>query len=136
MADILETAKNAGSFNTLLQAIEAAGLTDTLRGEGPYTVFAPMDGAFDQIKEDSLEDLLQNEEKLKKILAYHVLFGDVRSQDLLQLNEAKTMEGSVLNIDTSDGYKVNQAKVVQPDILTDNGVIHVIDSVLTPAILK
>lgn len=136
MADIVETAKSTGSFNTLLKAIEATGLTDTLKSEGPYTVFAPMDGAFDQIKEDSLEELLQNEAKLKKILTYHVVFGDVRSKDLLELDEAKTMEGSILNVDTSNGYKVNQAKVVQPDILTDNGVIHVIDSVLTPAILK
>jgi uncharacterized surface protein with fasciclin (FAS1) repeats len=136
MTDLIETARNAGSFSTLLEALEAADLVNSLKGEQTLTLFAPVDGAFAQIKEDSLNELLNNKPKLKKILTYHVVFGDVRSQDLVDLNEAKTMEGSVLKIDTSQGYKINQATIVQPDILADNGVIHVIDAVLTPAILK
>ncbi|MBW4648846.1 MAG: fasciclin domain-containing protein [Kastovskya adunca ATA6-11-RM4] len=136
MADIVETAINAGSFNTLTQALEAAGLVDALKGEGPFTVFAPVDEAFTRLPEGTLDSLLQDPGKLKKILAYHVLFGDVRSDNLLELEEAETMEGSSVQIDTSHGYKVNQAIIVQPDILTDNGVIHVIDSILMPAIMS
>lgn len=136
MADIVETAINAGSFNTLVQALEAAGLVDALKGEGPFTVFAPVDEAFTRLPEGTLDSLLQDPGKLKKILAYHVLFGDVRSDNLLELEEAETMEGSIVEIDTSHGYKVNQAIIVQPDILTDNGVIHVIDSILMPAIMS
>jgi uncharacterized surface protein with fasciclin (FAS1) repeats len=136
MADIVETAINAGSFNTLTHALEAAGLVDALKGEGPFTVFAPVDEAFTRLPEGTLDSLLQDPGKLKKILAYHVLFGDVRSDNLLELEEAETMEGSSVQIDTSHGYKVNQAIIVQPDILTDNGVIHVIDSILMPAIMS
>jgi uncharacterized surface protein with fasciclin (FAS1) repeats len=136
MADLVETLQNAGSFDTLLKALEAADLVGNLKGEETLTLFAPVDGAFAQIKEDSLNEILSNEAKIKKILTYHLVFGDVRSQDLVDLDDAKTMEGSLLKIDTSQGYKVNQATIVQPDLLADNGVIHVIDSVLTPAILK
>lgn len=136
MADLIETARKAGSFETLLKALEAADLVDSLKGDQTLTLFAPVDGAFAQIKEDSLNELLHNQPKLKKILTYHVVFGDVRSKDLVDLEEATTMEGSVLKVDTSRGYKVNQATIVQPDILADNGVMHVIDSVLTPAILQ
>lgn len=136
MADLIETARKTGSFEILLKALETADLVDSLKGEQTLTLFAPVDGAFAQIKENSLEELLNNQPKLKKILTYHIVFGDVRSQDLVDLEEAETMEGSVLVIDTSHGYKVNQATIVQPNILADNGVIHVIDSVLTPAILK
>lgn len=136
MADIVETAVKAGSFNTLVKAVEAAGLVDILKSPGPYTVFAPVDEAFDRMPEGTLDSLLQDIPKLKKILTYHVLFGDVRSDNLLEIEEAPTVEGSVVVIDTSNGYKVNQAVVLTPDILTDNGVIYVIDSILMPAMME
>jgi uncharacterized surface protein with fasciclin (FAS1) repeats len=136
MADIVETAINAGSFNTLVKAVEAADLVDILKSPGPYTVFAPIDEAFARMPEGTLDSLLQDIPKLKKILTYHVLFGDVRTDNLLELEEAETVEGSIVTIDTTNGYKVNQAVVVTPDILADNGVIHVIDSILMPAILE
>jgi uncharacterized surface protein with fasciclin (FAS1) repeats len=136
MADIIETAINAGDFNTLVKAVEAAGLADTLKSPGPFTVFAPTDETFNRMPEGALDELLQDIPKLKKILAYHVLFGDVRTDNLIELQEAPTVEGSIVVIDTSSGYKVNQALIVTPDILADNGVIHVIDSILMPAILE
>jgi len=136
MADIVETAINAGSFNTLVKAVEAADLVDILKSPGPYTVFAPIDEAFARMPEGMLDSLLQDIPKLKKILTYHVLFGDVRTDNLLELEEAETVEGSIVTIDTTNGYKVNQAVVVTPDILADNGVLHVIDSILMPAILE
>ncbi|HEY9903882.1 MAG TPA: fasciclin domain-containing protein [Candidatus Sericytochromatia bacterium] len=136
MADIVETAINAGSFNTLVKAVEAADLVDILKSPGPYTVFAPIDEAFARMPEGTLDSLLQDIPKLKKILTYHVLFGDVRTDNLLELEEAETVEGSIVTIDTTNGYKVNQAVVVTPDILADNGVLHVIDSILMPAILE
>ena len=136
MADIVETAINAGSFNTLVKAVEAAGLVDFLKTPGPYTVFAPVDEAFERLPEGTLDELLQDIPKLKKILTYHVVFGDVRSDNLLEIEEAETVEGSIIAVDTSNGYKVNQALVITPDILTDNGVIHVIDSILMPAVLE
>lgn len=136
MADILETAIKAGSFNTLVKAIEAADLVDILKSPGPYTVFAPVDEAFARMPAGVLDELLQDTARLKKILTYHVLFGDVRTDNLLEIEEAPTVEGSVVVIDTSHGYKVNQAIVLEPDILTDNGVIHVIDSILMPAIME
>ncbi|WP_250122202.1 fasciclin domain-containing protein [Chroococcidiopsis sp. CCMEE 29] len=136
MADLLETASNAGTFNTLLKAVEAAELVETLKTPGPYTVFAPTDEAFAQLPEGTLESLLQNIPKLKRIVAYHVAFGDVRAEDLMQIEEAETMEGSIVAIESSDdGIKANDAKVVKTDILTDNGVIHVIDAVLIPALV-
>jgi uncharacterized surface protein with fasciclin (FAS1) repeats len=136
MADIVETAVNAGSFNTLVKAVEAVGIVDLLKSPGPYTVFAPVDEAFARLPAGALDSLLQDIPKLKKILTYHVLFGDVRTDNLLELEEAETVEGSILTIDTTHGYKVNQAIVLEPDILTDNGVIHAIDSILMPAILE
>ncbi|MFB8791906.1 MAG: fasciclin domain-containing protein [Potamolinea sp.] len=136
MADIIETAIKAGSFNTLVKAVEAADLVDILKSSGPFTLFAPIDQAFARLPEGTLDSLLQDIPKLKKILTYHVLFGDVRTDNLLELTEAETVEGSVVVIDTSHGYKVNQAIVVTPDIIADNGVIHVIDSILMPAILE
>ena len=136
MADIVETAINAGSFNTLVKAVEAADLVDFLKTPGPYTVFAPVDEAFERLPEGALDELLQDIPKLKKILTYHVVFGDVRSDNLLEIEEAETVEGSIIAVDTSNGYKVNQALVITPDILTDNGVIHVIDSILMPALLE
>lgn len=135
MADIVETAMNAGTFNTLVKAIEAVEVLEFLKSPGPYTVFAPTDEAFEKLPEGTLDSLLQNIPKLKRIVLYHVAFGDVRAEDLRQIEEAETVEGSVLAIESSNGVKVNDANVVKTDILTDNGVIHVIDAVLIPALL-
>ena len=132
MADLVETAINAGTFSTLVKVIEATELVDFLKSPGPYTVFAPTDEAFAQLPGNTLDSLLQDLPKLKRVVTYHVVFGDVRAEDLMQIDEAETVEGSVVAIDSSNGIKVNDAKVVTPDILTDNGVIHVIDTVLLP----
>lgn len=136
MADIVDTATNAGSFKTLLTVVEAAGLLDLLKSPGPYTVFAPTDEAFAKIPTNTIADWMEDIPKLKKILTYHVLFGDVRTDNLVELSSAETVEGSVVGIDNSDGFKVNDAKVLQTDILADNGVIHVIDGVLIPALVS
>ena len=135
MASLLETAKNAGSFTTLLEAVEKSGLKPILETPGPYTLLAPTDEAFAKMPEDLRHNLLDNPAKLKRVVAYHVLFGDVRSDDLAQIDEAPTVEGSILAVDQKDGIHVNDALVTQMDILTDNGVIHIIDAVLTPALL-
>jgi uncharacterized surface protein with fasciclin (FAS1) repeats len=118
-----------------VKAVEAAGLVDILKSPGPYTVFAPTDEAFAKLPNGELDSLLQDIPKLKRILTYHVAFGDVRAEDLKQNDEVPTFEGSIVAIDSSDGIKVNDAKVITPDILTDNGVIHVIDSVLIPTMV-
>jgi len=135
MADLLETAANAGSFTTLMQGLEAADLVDTLKGPGPFTVFAPTDEAFAKLPEGTLDSLLADIPKLKKVLTYHVAFGDVRAEDLQQIDEAPTVEGSVVAIDHTNGIQVNDFNVVKTDILADNGVIHVIDGVLMPALV-
>lgn len=135
-ADIVETASEAGSFQTLLSAAEAAGLVDTLKGEGPFTVFAPTDEAFAKLPEGTVEDLLklENEDQLKAILTYHVVPGKTMSSDLAGKQvEVESVEGSALSIDaTGDNVMVDDATVTQADIETDNGVIHVIDSVIQP----
>lgn len=136
MADLLETAAKAGQFKILLQAIESAGLTDTLKAEGPFTVLAPPDQAFSQLPDGTLSDLQQNISKLKQVLFYHVLFGDVRAEDLAEIHEAPTVEGSIVVVEHTNGIKINDAQVTQTDILTDNGVIHIIDTVLIPTILS
>ncbi|NJN60044.1 MAG: fasciclin domain-containing protein [Leptolyngbyaceae cyanobacterium SL_5_9] len=135
MANLIETATEAGSFKTLVTAVERAGLVDILKGEGPYTVLAPTDDAFDQLPQRTLDSLLQDSHKLKQVLLYHVISGDVRSDDLAQIDEAPTMEGSVVAVEQTDGVRVNEAKILQTDILADNGVIHAIDAVLMPSIL-
>jgi len=136
MADILETAVNAGNFSTLVKAVEATELVEILKSPGPYTVFAPTDEAFAALPEGTLESLLQDIPKLKRIVAYHVAFGDVRAEDLMQIEEAETVEGSIVAIESSDNtIKVNDANVVKSDVLTDNGVIHVIDAVLIPGLV-
>jgi uncharacterized surface protein with fasciclin (FAS1) repeats len=139
MADLVETAIQAGNFQTLIKAVTAANLTETLKtpGAGLYTVFAPTDEAFAQLPEGTLNSLLENDiPKLKRILLYHVVFGDVRSDDLVQIDEARTVEGSVLAIESPEGkLQVNGANILKTDILADNGVIHVIDKVLMPAII-
>jgi uncharacterized surface protein with fasciclin (FAS1) repeats len=135
MADLVETAVNAGTFNTLIKAVEATELVEILKSPGPYTVFAPTDEAFNTLPEGTLDSLLQDIKKLKRIVLYHVAFGDVRAEDLMQIHEAETVEGSIVAIESSDGIKVNDANVLKTDILTDNGVIHVIDAVLIPALV-
>jgi uncharacterized surface protein with fasciclin (FAS1) repeats len=136
MADLVETAINAGNFNTLVKAAEAANLIETLKSPGSFTLFAPTDEAFANLPKGTLDSLLQDIPKLQKIVAYHVASGDVRSDDLVQINEAETLEGSIVAIESADGkFKVNNANVIKTDILTDNGVIHIIDAVLMPAMV-
>ncbi|MBM9596079.1 fasciclin domain-containing protein [Roseitranquillus sediminis] len=132
--DIVDTAAEAGSFSTLLAAAEAAGLVETLKGEGPFTVFAPTDEAFAALPEGTVDNLLmeENRDQLTSILTYHVVPGEVMSSDLEDGMEAETVEGSTVTISTSGGVMVNDATVTQADIDASNGVIHVIDSVLMP----
>jgi uncharacterized surface protein with fasciclin (FAS1) repeats len=133
MADIVDTAVNAGSFSTLVSAVKAAGLVETLKGAGPFTVFAPTDEAFAKLPAGTVEGLLKDLPKLKKILTYHVVAGKVMAADVVKLTSAKTVEGSDIKIDASHGVKVNDSTVVTPDVAADNGVIHIIDTVLLPA---
>ncbi|MBW4681827.1 MAG: fasciclin domain-containing protein [Microcoleus vaginatus WJT46-NPBG5] len=134
MANIVETAINAGSFNTLVTAIKAANLVDTLNGAGPFTVFAPTDEAFAKLPEGTVEGLLKDIPALKKILTYHVVSGKVMASDVVKLNSATTVQGSDVKIDASNGgVKVNDATVANADVAADNGVIHIIDTVLIPA---
>ncbi|MBN3949807.1 MAG: fasciclin domain-containing protein [Nostoc sp. NMS7] len=137
MADLLETAVNAGNFTSLVKAAKAANLIEILKSPGSFTLFAPTDEAFANLPEGTtLELLLQDIPKLKKIVAYHIASGDVRSDDLVQINEAETIEGSIVAIESANGkFKVNNANVIKTDILTDNGVIHIIDAVLMPAMV-
>lgn len=132
-ADIVDTAA-AGHFNTLVAAVKAAGLVDTLKGPGPFTVFAPTDEAFAKLPPGTLESLLQpeNKEKLQKILTYHVVAGNVMAKDVVKLQSAKTVEGGSLTIKAGGGVMVNNAHVIETDITASNGVIHVIDTVLLP----
>ncbi|BAY23501.1 beta-Ig-H3/fasciclin [Calothrix sp. NIES-2100] len=133
MADIVDTAVNAGSFNTLVAAVQAAGLVDTLKGQGPFTVFAPTDEAFSKLPAGTVDSLLQDIPQLTKILTYHVVSGKVLAADVVNLDSAPTVEGSSVQIDASNGgVKINDANVVTPDVEADNGVIHVIDTVLIP----
>lgn len=129
-ADVVDTAVRAGSFKTLVAAVKAAGLESTLRGKGPFTIFAPSDEAFAQLPAETVQSLLkpENREKLVAILTYHVVSGKVRSTDLLHLTSAQTVNGKPLPI----GLRVQNANVVQADIEASNGVIHVIDAVLIP----
>lgn len=129
--DIVDTAVAAGNFTTLVSAVEAAGLVETLKGEGPFTVFAPTDDAFAKVPKDQLEALLANKTQLTAVLTYHVVPGKVMSTDLEDGMMVKTVQGENLTIDTT-GPMVNDAKIVQADIVASNGVIHVIDTVLLP----
>lgn len=133
-ADIVETAV-AGHFNTLVAAVKAAGLVETLKGPGPFTVFAPTDEAFAKLPPGTLETLLkpQNKARLQSILTYHVVPGRVMAQDVMNLNSAKTVEGQTLTIHAvNGGVMVDQAHVTKTDIVASNGVIHVIDAVILP----
>ena len=133
--DIVDTAVDAGTFNTLVAAVQAADLVETLKGEGPFTVFAPTDEAFAKLPEGTVEDLLkpENKEKLQAILLYHVVPGKVMAADVVNLTSAKTANEMDLKV-MVDGkmVKINEAQVVQTDIMTSNGVIHVFDTVLIP----
>jgi uncharacterized surface protein with fasciclin (FAS1) repeats len=132
-ADIVDTAIGAGSFKTLVAAIQAAGLVDTLKGPGPFTVFAPTDEAFAKLPAGTVDALLKDPAKLKKILTYHVVAGKVMAADVVKLKTAKTVEGSTVKITVKgSSVMVNNANVVKTDIATDNGVIHVIDTVIMP----
>jgi len=132
MANIVETAIAAGSFKTLVEAVKAANLVDTLSGPGPFTVFAPNDAAFAKLPAGTVEGLLKDMPKLKSVLTYHVVPGKVMSSDVSKMQSAKTVQGQRVSIDTTDGVKIDSAKVVKADIEADNGVIHVIDSVIMP----
>jgi len=135
-ADIVDTATSAGSFNTLVAAVKAAGLADTLKGPGPFTVFAPTDEAFAKLPKGTVETLLkpENKQKLVSLLTYHVVPGKVMSSDLAgKTAMPKTVEGDTVAIDaTKGGVMVDKAKVLKPDVVASNGVIHVIDSVIMP----
>jgi uncharacterized surface protein with fasciclin (FAS1) repeats len=134
-ADIVDTAVGAGSFKTLAAALQAAGLVDTLKGTGPFTVFAPTDEAFAKLPKGTVEDLLkpENKGKLTAILTYHVVPGKVMAADVVKLTSAKTVQGSSAKIAVKDGkVTIDGANVVKTDIATSNGVIHVIDSVILP----
>ena len=130
--DIVDTAIGAGQFNTLVAAVKAADLAGVLKGDGPFTVFAPTDDAFAKLPAGTLEKLLKDKAALQKILTYHVVPGEVLAKDVAGLSSAKTVQGQKLAIDTSHGVMVNQANVVKTDIVCSNGVIHVIDAVLLP----
>jgi len=131
--DIVDTAIAAGSFNTLVTAVQAAGLVETLKGDGPFTVFAPTDEAFAAIPKADLEALLADKEQLTAVLTYHVVAGKVMAADVVELDSATTVQGSDVDIKVSDGgVMVDGANVVTTDIETSNGVIHVIDAVITP----
>ena len=133
--DIVDTAVAAGSFKTLATALQAAGLVDTLKGKGPFTVFAPTDDAFKKLPPGTVESLLkpENREKLKAILTYHVVAGRVPAAEALKLTTAKTVNGKDLKLTASGSdLKVGSANVVKADVMASNGVIHVVDAVILP----
>lgn len=133
--DIVDTAASAGTFNTLVAAVKAADLVDTLKGEGPFTVFAPTDEAFAKLPAGTVESLLlpENKDKLVAILTYHVVAGSVSASDVVKLTSANTVQGSSVAISVKDGQvSINNATVVKTDIQAGNGIIHVIDTVMMP----
>jgi uncharacterized surface protein with fasciclin (FAS1) repeats len=137
MADIVDTAVAAGNFKTLVTAVKAAGLVDTLKSKGPFTVFAPTDDAFAKLPKGTVEGLLKDIPKLKSVLTYHIVPGKVMAADVVKLKTAKTVQGQDVKIDASKWHlhknvKINDANVIKADIATDNGVIHVIDKVILP----
>jgi uncharacterized surface protein with fasciclin (FAS1) repeats len=130
--DIIDVAREAGTFTTLLAAIEAAGLTATLAGEGPFTVFAPTDDAFAALPAGTVEGLLADPEALTAVLTYHVVAGKAVAADVAGLDSVTTLQGGSLSVSTADGVKIGGANVVAADVMASNGVIHVIDAVLIP----
>jgi len=133
--DIVDTAAAAGSFKTLATALEAAGLVNTLKGAGPFTVFAPTDEAFAKLPAGTLEMLLkpENKAKLQRILTYHVVAGKVMAADVVKLRSAKAVSGDTITVSTTGGVMVDKARVVKTDVVASNGVIHVIDTVILPS---
>ena len=129
--DIVDTAVGAGTFNTLATALKAAGLVDTLKGPGPFTVFAPTDAAFAKVPKAQLDALLADKAKLTSVLTYHVVPGKVMAANV-KAGKVKTVQGSELTVTTDKGVMVDGAKVTATDIMADNGVIHVIDTVIMP----
>lgn len=129
--DIVDTAVAAGSFKTLATALQAAGLVDTLKGKGPFTVFAPTDEAFAKVPKAQLDALLKDKAKLTAVLTYHVVPGKVMAADV-KAGKVKTVQGGELTVSTTGGVKVDAANVIKTDIVADNGVIHVIDAVVLP----
>ncbi len=132
MSDIVDTAVAAGSFTTLVAAVKAAGLVDTLKGAGPFTLFAPNDAAFAKLPAGTVESLLADIPKLTSVLTYHVVAGKVMAADAAKVDSAKSVQGQNLTIGHNGGVTVDGAKVIQADIAADNGVIYVIDSVILP----
>ena len=132
MSNIVETAVGAGNFTTLVAAVTAAGLADTLSGTGPFTVFAPTDEAFAALPEGTVEGLLKDIPKLTTILKHHVIAGKVMAADAAKLTSASPLDGGDLIIDASNGVKVGGATVISADIVCDNGVIHAVDAVILP----
>ena len=133
--DIVDTAVAAGSFNTLAKALQAAGLVETLKGKGPFTVFAPTDEAFAKLPAETLNDLLkpENKAKLQRILSYHVVSGRVAAADVVKMTTAKAVSGDTIDIKASGGsVMVDNARVVKTDVQASNGIIHVIDAVILP----
>ena len=133
--DIVDTAVKAGKFKTLVAAVQAAGLVDVLKGDGPFTVFAPTDEAFAKLGDDAIADLLkpENKDKLVSILTYHVVSGKVMAADVTGIKKAKTVQGSELKVEVKKGEVfIDKAKVIATDIETSNGVIHIIDTVVIP----
>jgi uncharacterized surface protein with fasciclin (FAS1) repeats len=131
--DIVDTAIAAGQFNTLVKLVQEAGLVDALRGEGPFTVFAPTDQAFAKLPKAQVDALLKDKEALKQVLLYHVVSGKVTSDQVVKLKSAKTLQGAEVKISTARGkVRINKANVVKADIMCTNGVIHVIDTVILP----
>ncbi len=131
-ADIVDTAVAAGNFTTLAKALEAADLIATLKGPGPFTVFAPTDEAFAKLPAGTVEALLADKEKLVAVLTYHVVAGSVDAAAVSGMTEAATVQGGMVKIDASSGVKINDATVIKADIKASNGIIHVIDTVLLP----
>ena len=133
--DLVDTAVGAGQFKTLAAALKAAGLVDTLKGKGPFTVFAPTDKAFEKLPAGTVENLLkpENKEKLIKVLTYHVVAGEVKAADVVKLKSAKTVNEKEVTVHVADGkVMINKSHVTQADVMATNGVIHIIDEVLLP----
>jgi uncharacterized surface protein with fasciclin (FAS1) repeats len=130
--NIVETAVASGDFNTLVAAVKAAGLAETLSSPGPFTVFAPNDAAFAKISKETIDSLLQDKAKLADILKYHVISGKHMAAEISKMSSLRTLQGSDLSVDTSGGVRINDANVIKADIICSNGVCHVIDSVLMP----
>jgi uncharacterized surface protein with fasciclin (FAS1) repeats len=132
MPTIVDVAVQAGKFNTLVQAVQAAGLVETLSGEGPFTVFAPTDEAFAQIPQETLQAVLADKEQLTAILTYHVVPGRLMAADVVRSTQLQTVQGQSITVSAEGGVRVDDANVIQTDIEADNGVIHVIDKVIMP----